>query len=160
MKDNGTVYESAHWRLKQRGDAKLPGYLILATKNREADSLHSLPTEAKEELGLIQAKAVHALENSLGARLAYVSRWGHMPGIVPHFHIIPLYPWVEDAYVAHPKYGHANADGPMYSLFITREFIESETPPVVRGPSVTETVEILRSEFTHFGSHRDAEQGN
>jgi diadenosine tetraphosphate (Ap4A) HIT family hydrolase len=151
MKDNGTVYESAHWRLKQRGDAKLPGYLILATKIRDADSLHSLPIDAQQELGMILAKAVHVLETTLGARLAYVSRWGHIPGLVPHFPIMPLYPWVEEAYVANPAYGHPDADGPMYSLFITREFIESETPPDVHGPSVAETIRIIRSEFTDFG---------
>ncbi len=150
MIDDGTIYESTNWLLKHRADSKLPGYLILVSKSAEADSFGSVPQEALQELGPIQAKAVDCLEKKLGAKLAYVCRWGHLPGNPPHFHIIPLYPWVEEAYAAHPEYGHADPDGPMLSQFITIEFIEADDPPEIHGPSVAEVMAVLRTAFKGF----------
>jgi len=153
MDENGTIYESAHWSLKHRVDSKLPGYLILVSRAQEADSLGDLPPDALRELGPIQAKAVEVLEQKLSAVLAYVCRWGHQPGRAPHFHIIPLYRWVQDAYACHPAYGHPDPDGPMYSQFIAVEFIESSDPPAIHGPSVAEVASTLRREFENFCVH-------
>jgi diadenosine tetraphosphate (Ap4A) HIT family hydrolase len=141
------IYETDHWRLKHRRDSKLPGYLILIAKGQGVGSLADLTPEALAELGLLQAESTRLLEDRFGARLVYVCRWGHEPGNPPHFHIIPLYAWVEEAYAADPAWPEPAPDGPVYCTYITRAFIEYEQPPSIQGPSVEDVVGALRTEF-------------
>lgn len=142
------IYETSNWLLKHRADSKLPGYLILAAKNK-TDSLSGLPSNALNELGLLQAQSTRYLETRLKAKLVYICRWGHEPGYSPHFHIVPLYDWVKNAYIADPLWleFEPNPDGPVYFTYITRAFIENEASPAVLGPSIDEVIHILREEF-------------
>lgn len=141
------IHETEYWRLKHRPDSKLPGYLILVSKDEDADSLSDLHPAALAELGLLQARATEALEARLEARLVYVCRWGHQPGYTPHFHIVPLCDWVEEAYAADSRWPEENPDGPVYFTYITRAFIEYNDPPEVKGLSVEDVVKLLRGDF-------------
>jgi len=143
------IYESNNWLLKHRGDAKLPGYLILISKN-DTDNLSSLSNSALAEIGLIQATATNVLENKLSAKLVYICRWGHQCGNPIHFHIVPLYDWVEEAYSKDPQWNSIEPDGPVFFTYITRAFIEYENPPAIQGPSIEETISVLTEEFNNY----------
>jgi hypothetical protein len=43
-----------------------------------------------------------------------------------HFHIVPFYDWVEQAYFLDPLWPENNPDGSIYFTYITRAFIEYE----------------------------------
>ncbi|AIC28097.1 hypothetical protein IE4771_CH03003 [Rhizobium etli bv. mimosae str. IE4771] len=104
-------------------------------------------------MGTVFAKVQHAL-NSLGARRVYIGRYGHSPGYPIHFHAIPIYEWVEDLFWKDDRYrllkqfadgpGETPTDGAELTLFVWREFCERTDPPPIKGPSVSETIAILR----------------
>jgi len=144
---NMLVHENRHWSLKHREDSKLPGYLILTSKVSGEGSLSELEDGALEELGRLQVTATMVLESVLQARLVYVCRWGHQPGHAPHFHIVPLYGWVERAYAADHRWTDEEPDGPVLFKYITIAFTEDEAAPPIHGPSVEEVVGILRQGF-------------
>lgn len=141
------IYETDHWLLEHRKNSKLPGYLILATKDISAVSLSDLPLSALSELGSIEAKITRILESRFGARLVYICKWGFSAGNPPHFHIIPLYDWVEKAYANDPFWSKIEPDGPAHCAYITRAFIEYKNPPLIIGPSVAEVIRIFCDEF-------------
>ena len=64
-----------------------------------------------------------------------------MPGLPVHFHLIPLYDWVEELFWEDTRYrtlqqfGVPTADltdGAELTLFVWREFCERADPPAVR----------------------------
>ena len=142
------IFETDFWLLKHRADSKLPGYLILVAKEQSAISLSELSDKALQELGFLQAYATRSLETRFRAKLVYICRWGHQPGNSPHFHIVPLYDWIEHAYALDPLWAESDPDGPVYFTFITRAFIEYLIPPVIHGPSIDEVISILRQDFS------------
>ena len=86
-----------------------------------------------------------------------------MAGHSIHFHVIPVYDWVADAFVADDRYrvlhqfytpgdydegSDAPFDGAEMTLYIWREFCESSTPPAVVGPSVAEVVASIRTRWS------------
>jgi hypothetical protein len=58
------IHETAHWRVNQRTDTTLPGYLIVSTRDAAATSFEDLSTAALAELGPVLRDA----SASLGAR--------------------------------------------------------------------------------------------
>lgn len=153
------VFESTHWRVNQRVDAKLPGYLMMSPKDSSAVSFSTIAREALTEMGRVLAKVTKAVEDQLHPKHLYVGRYGHMGGHNLHFHIIPVYDWVIEAFHADAHYrslqqfytpGAHNSgqttgfDGAEMTLYIWRELAESLTPPQIQGPTVEETIELLR----------------
>lgn len=156
------IYESVHWRINHRVDSKLPGYLILAPKDSGANRFQELPSEALIEMGLVLSKVTHAIEEELRPKHLYVSRYGHMSGHNFHFHIIPVYEWVIEAFLQDMQYrllsqfytlGAKNTgqttgfDGAEMTLYIWRELCESLTPPQIQGSTVEETIALLRQKL-------------
>jgi diadenosine tetraphosphate (Ap4A) HIT family hydrolase len=150
------IHETNNWILKHREDSKLPGYLILAAKTSSSESLSGLSYDSVNELGLLQTQATRYLELYLDAKLVYICRWGHQPGNQPHFHIVPLYEWVKKLYLEDPFWVEfeANPDGPIYFTYITRAFIEYDTSPSIEGPSINESINVLREAFA-LNNHRE-----
>ncbi|MCC2645614.1 MAG: hypothetical protein K0R94_1392 [Burkholderiales bacterium] len=141
------IYESKYWQLKHRQDSKLPGYLILAAKETKSSSLADLSHESLTELGTLQAEISRILEQYLNAKLVYICRFGHQPGNPPHFHIVPLYDWVQDAYSRDPLWKDQEPDGPVYFTYITRAFIEYLHAPTIIGPSIPHVITIIKNNF-------------
>lgn len=88
----------------------------------------------------------------------YVSRYGHSPGYPIHFHLIPVYAWVEKLFwedsryrlleaFANPERAQTRTDGAELTLFIWREFGERVNPPLPEGPSIPQVIKKLRSAF-------------
>jgi diadenosine tetraphosphate (Ap4A) HIT family hydrolase len=148
--------ETEHWLLNHHLASKLPGYLMLGAK-APIDSLADMPEAALAELGGLLARTQRVMEAQLRPKWLYISRYGHMPGFPLHFHFIPVYDWVEQAFWRDERYRvlqgfgaqeQALTDGAELTLFVWREFGESLTPPMIQGASVEQVIERLRAAFS------------
>ncbi|NBB11214.1 HIT family protein [Pseudomonas sp. SLFW] len=155
------IYESRHWVVNHRMDSALPGYVMLSAKQM-TNSLAALSAQALAELGPLQAKIQHAIETLLHPRRLYISRYGHETGYSIHFHFIPIYAWIETLFWQDKRYRSLQAfgscdnatpqtDGAELTLFVWREFCERPDPPAVQGPSVDETISVLREVLADSG---------
>lgn len=152
------VAETDHWVINHRVDSSLPGYFMVGARC-ETNSLTDLPEAALHELGVHLARLQSVLTELLNPPHIYVGRYGHMAGHSIHFHVIPIYDWVAAAFVADDRYrvlhqfytpgdyddaSDAPFDGAEMTLYVWREFCESNSPPEIIGPSVAEVVERVR----------------
>jgi diadenosine tetraphosphate (Ap4A) HIT family hydrolase len=155
--DHLFIKETEHWIVNHRIDAALPGYLMVAAR-LETNDLAALPSAALAELGPLLAACQQTLTDCLHPDHLYVSRYGHMAGLSIHFHVIPVYSWVKEAFLADARYRvlrslytpgvfTSNPDGGELTLYVWREFCESKTPPPIHGPSIAEAVKLLREKL-------------
>lgn len=151
------LHETEHWRLNHHLASALPGYLMLGAK-APIHSLADMPQAALAELGGLLANTQRVMEAQLKPKWLYISRYGHMPGFPLHFHFIPVYDWVEEAFWRDERYRVLQGfgaqgvapmltDGVELTLFVWREFGESLTPPVIQGASVAQVIERLQAHF-------------
>jgi diadenosine tetraphosphate (Ap4A) HIT family hydrolase len=152
------VLRTDHWVVNQCVDVAVPGYLIVGAADPGAGSLAALSEGAQAELRPLLARVHRAIEEELSPRIVYCVRWGHGPGHSFHFHVIPVFPWMEKALVADPRYRvlaglhappgwdfPAEYDGTEMCLFVRREYAERADPPPAPGPSREEVVQRLRA---------------
>lgn len=147
------IGETPDWSVTHRINSALPGYLMISSR-MDTNDLSDLSADALGSLGLLFAKAQSALKHVLNAERIYIGRYGHTPGYPIHFHIIPIYKWVEELFWQDDRYrllytftegpGESATDGAELTLFVWREFCERVEPPLIKGPSVTEAINILR----------------
>lgn len=156
------LHETEHWLLNHHLGSALPGYLMLGAKT-PISSLADLPDAALAEMGGLLAKTQRVMEVQLQPKWLYISRFGHMPGFPLHFHLIPVYDWVETLFWEDERYrvlqdfgtgsnGQAATDGAELTLFIWREFGENPTPPATAGLTVPDVIERLRAAFKQSGA--------
>ena len=130
------IHETEHWVINHNFASALPGYLILGSK-APVDSLADLAPAALHEFGELLA----------------------LPGYPIHFHLIPVYPWIEKLFWEDRRYrlldtfanrqnAETRTDGAELNLFIWREFGERAQPPAIEGLSIPEVVERLRAAIT------------
>lgn len=152
------LHETEHWVLNHHMTSALPGYVMLGAK-APIHSLADMPDAALAQLGGLLARTQRVMEVELQPKWLYISRYGHMPGFPLHFHFIPVYDWVEDAFWRDERYRmlqrfatsdqeQALTDGAELTLFVWREFGESPTPPRVQGESVEHVIKRLRTAFS------------
>jgi diadenosine tetraphosphate (Ap4A) HIT family hydrolase len=87
----------------------------------------------------------------------YIGRYGHIPDQPLHFHLIPIYRWVEALFWKDRRYrvleGFGDAalagttDGAELTFFVWREFCERPDPPAIEGPTVEQVVAMLAAAF-------------
>ena len=145
------VYDTMHWLVNQRQDATLPGYLIVGAKDAEAVTLDRLSHEALREMGIVLGAVVQAVEICLRPSHVYVCRFGHAVGHSFHFHVIPVYPWVQTVYdhfergpesvIKYPTW----SDGPSLTLFVSEEFTHGRSPCTIVGETVETAIASLRA---------------
>ena len=149
------IKETDHWIINHRVGSNLPGYLMVGSR-METTNLHDLSAVALAELGPLLASAQQALLDLFKPEQIYMGRYGHMTGFSIHFHVIPIYTWVKEAFASNARYRvlqsfytpgvrTSDPDGAELTLFVWREFCESETPPPIYGPSVEEVIKRLRT---------------
>jgi diadenosine tetraphosphate (Ap4A) HIT family hydrolase len=146
------IAQTSGWSVNHRVNSALPGYLIIASI-KATNELSGLSAESLCSMGTVFATVQRAL-TGLGARRVYIGRYGHSPGYPIHFHAIPIYGWVEDLFWQDSRYrlleqfadgpGETPTDGAELTFFVWREFCERIDPPPILGPSVADTVAILR----------------
>lgn len=151
--DRFHVAETDGWLVSHRMNSALPGYLMISSKT-DTNDLSALPERALNELGPLLAVAQKALKQELHSRRVYIGRYGHSPGYPIHFHVIPIYDWVEELFWRDDRYrlletfadgpGETATDGAELTLFVWREFCERAEPPQISGPSVSQAIELLR----------------
>jgi len=152
------VLTTGHWRVNQCCDVALPGYLIVQALDPSADRLATLSEGAQAELGSVLARVHAALEDELSPLITYCTKWGHGPGHPVHFHVIPVFPWVEEALRREERFhvlGDLHAppgwpfpaeyDGTEMSLFVRRALSDRADPQPAAGPSREEVVRRLRA---------------
>ncbi|OCP19694.1 MULTISPECIES: HIT family protein [unclassified Ensifer] len=147
------VFETENWLVNHRMNSALPGYLMISSKTF-TNELSTLSVEALAELGLLMAKAQHCLQEQLKAQRVYIGRYGHEPGYSIHFHVIPIYDWVEKLFWEDERYRSLESfagspdskgtDGAELTLFVWREFCERAEPPPIQGASVAQAIDVLR----------------
>jgi diadenosine tetraphosphate (Ap4A) HIT family hydrolase len=147
------VFETEHWLVNHRMNSALPGYLMLGAK-ASADNLGDLGADALSSLGQVLAQSQSAMLDALKPQRVYIGRFGHSPGYPLHFHLIPIYDWVETLFWADARYrvlenfaegpGETPVDGAELTLFVWREFCERAVPPAIKGPSVRQAIDLLR----------------
>ncbi len=157
-----TVAETEHWIINHRVDSSLPGYFMVGSR-LETNELSDLSENALCELGLHLSKLQQILTELFKPLHFYVGRYGHMAGHSVHFHVIPIYDWVAQAFARDERYrvfhqfytsgvyedgSDASFDGAEMTLYVWREFCESLTPPQAVGPSVQEIVEQVRGKLS------------
>ena len=150
------IHETEHWLVNHRVDTILPGYLMVGSK-AGTNALYDLPTEALASLGPLLARAQREVETLLRPERVYIGRYGHSPGHPIHFHIIPVYDWLETLFWSDERYrvlasfgrpaAEPATDGAELTFYIWREFCEAPNPPQVIGPMVSDVVEMMRSAF-------------
>ncbi|ARS67706.1 hypothetical protein CN204_28415 [Sinorhizobium meliloti] len=94
------------------------------------------------------------MKQKLHAQRVNIGRYGHSPGYPIHFHVIPIYDWVEELFWKNERYrllgsfaegpAETPTDGAELTFFVWREFCERAEPPAIKGPVVSEVVELLR----------------
>lgn len=89
------IAETTEWLVSHRMNSALPGYLMVSS-NTDTNDLSELPEGALAELGPLLAATQKALKQELYAQRVYIGRYGHSPGYPIHFHVIPIYDWVEE----------------------------------------------------------------
>lgn len=147
------IAETEGWLVSHRADAALPGYLIVSAKTR-VDDLSSTSASALSEIGPLLALAESTLKQTLDARRVYIGRYGHVQGRSFHFHVFPIYDWVEELFWRDVRYraleqfaegeGETATDGAELTLFVWREFCERSQPPPIPGPTVSQAIQRLR----------------
>lgn len=151
------LHQTEHWVVNHRLNSALPGYLMLSAKMM-THSLSALPSEALNELGVLQARIQQTIEDQLAPKRLYIGRFGHDTHCSIHFHFIPVYPWVEALFWKDERYrvlqrlgsipnAQALTDGAELTLFVWREFCERPDPPTIEGPSVANVIIDLRDAF-------------
>jgi diadenosine tetraphosphate (Ap4A) HIT family hydrolase len=152
--------------VNHRVDTSLPGYFMVGSLV-ETNLLSDLPPDALAELGVLLARLQQVLSELLAPPHFYVGRYGHMRGHSIHFHVIPIYDWVAEAFSRDERYRilhqfyekdfdasgtDAAFDGAEMTLFVWREFCESKNPPKIPGPTVEEIVRLVRERIRAGGS--------
>lgn len=156
------IHETKHWVLNHNFASALPGYVILGAR-APVDSLADLSPAALHEFAELLARAQSILQQTLAPKYLYVSRYGHSSGYPIHFHLIPVYDWVEALFWADPRYrvldrlanpqkAQTRTDGAELTLFIWREFGERDQPLEIRGPGIAQVTRMLRTAFAASGT--------
>lgn len=126
----------------------------MVSSKSDTNDLSELSAGTLSELGPLLAAVQNTLKRELNAERVYIGRYGHSPGYPIHFHMIPIYDWVEKLFWIDERYrllgtfaegpGETPTDGAELTLFVWREFCERAKPPPIQGPSVNEVIELLR----------------
>jgi diadenosine tetraphosphate (Ap4A) HIT family hydrolase len=151
------IKETEHWIVNHRIGSNLPGYLMVGAQ-METGNLFDLPAVALAELGPLLSRTQQALTELFRPEHIYIGRYGHTEGHSIHFHVIPIYSWVKRAFKADARYRvlqsfytpgvqTSNPDGGELTLYVWREFCESNNPPLIEGPSVDEVIGLLKEKM-------------
>ena len=97
------LHETEHWIVNHRLNSALPGYVMLGAR-ANVSALHELPESALAELGPLLAKTQRIVETLFKPKRLYIGRYGHEPDHPIHFHVIPIYDWVEDLFWQDERY--------------------------------------------------------
>lgn len=150
------LWQGNHWNLILVSEYTLPGYLILGARDESLDQFSELSDEQSVEMGRAISLACSVLERCLKPKNILAGRYGLMPGHQIHYHIVPIYDWVFEAFennedykvfetITPPDYP-ANPDGAALLAFVWRELCVKKIEYIKCNPEGI--FKQLRSEIT------------
>ena len=119
-----SIFETGHWRVSHRRDARYNGYLMVASVASASD-LTDLGDEALAELGGVLRRTEQLLMRAYEPWKVIVYKLGFSAGFNLHFHVVPVTKALLAEIAAHPKYA-AEPDGNDVILFLSREYCDRE----------------------------------
>ncbi|MBM3115736.1 HIT family protein [Jeongeupia naejangsanensis] len=126
------IFETDHWLVSHRRDARHPGYLIVACRESKGE-LHELSIDALQELGLVLQKTEKLLRSFFAPCKVIFYKLGFSSGFSCHFHAAPVTQKLLSEIVAHCDYTN-EPDGNDAILFLSRVYCER---PLTEAESLT-----------------------
>ncbi len=117
-----TVFETDHWRVSHREDARYPGYLMVSSHEPKSD-LGDLGVAALQELGLVLKRTEQLLHSVYAPCKVIFYKLGFSSGFSCHFHVAPVTPELLAEIGAHPHFAD-DPDGNDAILFLSRIYCE------------------------------------
>ncbi|NOR61232.1 MAG: hypothetical protein GQ535_01910 [Rhodobacteraceae bacterium] len=96
--------QGEHWQININLRYGVPGYLFVTSTGSKTDSFSALPPKAFPELGRFLGLACGALERVLQPEKVLTGKFGMVPDVPLHFHVLPLYTWILEAFSAAKPY--------------------------------------------------------
>ena len=141
------IHRTEHWTINHRVDTEMPGYLMIGASDSKVERFQDISEEAAAELGTLIVRATKYVEEELQPKRIFCSRYGYDAGHSVHFHVIPIYSWLEEEFIKDPEYSKLFCDGSSLTLFLWREYIEAENKRPIFGPGVEEVIDRLKRRF-------------
>ncbi|CAM3371141.1 hypothetical protein BZK31_18515 [Pseudomonas floridensis] len=116
------IFETKHWLVSHRRDARYSGYLMVASVAPAAD-LGDLNDAALAELGGVLRRTEQLLMRAYEPRKVVVYKLGFSTGFSLHFHVAPVTEALLAEVAGHPAYA-SEPDGNDVILFLSREYCE------------------------------------
>lgn len=145
--ENLVVHRTKHWTVNHRVDSRIPGYLMIGASDPNVERFEGVSSDASSELGQLIVQCTKYVEEELKPKRLFCSRYGYDGGHSVHFHVIPIYDYIEEEFLNDPEYSKLHCDGSSLTLFLWREYIEADHKRKIYGPSVDESIIRLRSRF-------------
>jgi diadenosine tetraphosphate (Ap4A) HIT family hydrolase len=135
------IFETDHWRVSHRNDARYPGYLMVSSREQHAD-LHALSLDALKELGPVLKRAESLLRSAYRPFKVVFYKLGFSAGFSCHFHVAPVTADLLAEIARHPDYAD-DPDGNDAILFLSRIYCERELT-ATESRDMENTVERLK----------------
>ncbi len=126
--------QTEHWRVHHNLHSRVEGYLMIGALDPEGYDFDQLSSESLSEMGLVIKNCVSAIKRVYKPKHVFVSRYGVVPGNLVHFHVIPVYDWMDQRIEDDPRYSFVaelteetdglKYDAADYLYYIWRELTE------------------------------------
>jgi len=136
------IFEADHWLVSHRRDSRYPGYLLVSSREQQAE-LHALSYGALLELGFVLQRAEQLLRAAYNPLKVLFYKLGFSAGCSCHFHVVPVTAELLDEVARHPQYDN-DPDGNDVILLLSRIYGERELTDA-ELTSQAAAVEHLRS---------------
>lgn len=123
MSEHG-VFETPHWRVSHRRDARYPGYLMVSSCESVSE-LYELSADALAALGPVLKQTEVLLREAFSPRKVIFYKLGFSPGFSCHFHVAPITEQLLYEISGHPDYDD-DPDGNDAILYLSRVYCERE----------------------------------
>jgi diadenosine tetraphosphate (Ap4A) HIT family hydrolase len=118
------IFETDHWVVSHRRDARYPGYLMVSSREPRSD-LCDLSLDALEELGPVLKRTEDLLRSAYDPFKVVFYKLGFSAGFSCHFHVAPVTQDLLAEIARHPNYAD-DPDGNDVILFLSRVYCERE----------------------------------
>ncbi|MEE4375357.1 hypothetical protein V2J67_23635 [Pseudomonas alliivorans] len=134
------IFETGHWRVSHRRDARYRGYLMVASVAPASD-LGDLNEAALVKLGGVLRRTEQLLVRAYEPRKVVIYKLGFSAGFSLHFHVAPVTEALLVEVAGHPGYA-AEPDGNDVILFLSREYCERALSEEERGIQAREVLRL------------------
>jgi diadenosine tetraphosphate (Ap4A) HIT family hydrolase len=142
---NHLIFETVHWVVSHRRDARYPGYLMVSSRDQK-DDLCDLGVDTLTELGPVLRRTEVLLRKAYNPHKVVFYKLGFSPGFSCHFHVAPVTLELLTEVACHPDYVD-DPDGNDVILFLSRVYCERELSEAERADQRTTTEKLRALEF-------------